>query len=59
MLSLTSNFNGENYQVWDIKMKAYLRGLGLSQWVDVEREIPSLGKNPTLNQINFYEGNGV
>ncbi|RVW84223.1 hypothetical protein CK203_045275 [Vitis vinifera] len=48
-------FNGENYQVWAVKMKAYLRGLGLWQWVETERQIQPLGNNPTLNQIRAHE----
>ena len=33
-----SVFDGENYHVWAVKMKAHLRGLGLWQWVESERE---------------------
>ncbi|KAL6349726.1 hypothetical protein AAG906_041133 [Vitis piasezkii] len=36
-------------------MKAYLRGLGLWQWVETERQIQPLGNNPTLNQIRDHE----
>ncbi|RVX08755.1 hypothetical protein CK203_011054 [Vitis vinifera] len=45
----------KNYQVWVVKMKAYLRGLGLWQWVETERQIQPLGNNPTLNQIKAHE----
>ena len=43
LLSMASTFlppvfDGENYHVWDVKMKAHLRGLGLWQWVESERE---------------------
>ena len=31
-------FDGENYHVWAVKMKAHLRGLGLWQWIESERE---------------------
>ena len=31
-------FDGENYHVWVVKMKAHLRGLDLWQWVESERE---------------------
>ncbi|KAL6323788.1 hypothetical protein AAG906_002256 [Vitis piasezkii] len=40
----TPVFNGENYQVWAVKRKAYLRGL-----------VQPLGNNPTLNQIRAHE----
>ena len=36
-------------------MKAYLRGLGLWQWVETERQVTPLGNNPTLNQIMAHE----
>lgn len=50
-------FNGENYSVWAVKMKAHLRGIGLWKWVTSEREIQSLGNNPMLNQIRMHEEN--
>ena len=31
-------FDGENYHVWAVKMKAHLKGLGLWQWVESERD---------------------
>ncbi|XP_074373697.1 uncharacterized protein LOC141714052 [Apium graveolens] len=48
-------FNGENYQVWAVKMKTHLKGLGLWTWVESEREIQPLTDNPTLNQIKLHE----
>ena len=30
-------FDGENYHVWAVKMKAHSRVLGLWQWVESER----------------------
>ncbi|KAJ8775228.1 hypothetical protein K2173_020232 [Erythroxylum novogranatense] len=52
---LPPNFNGENYQVWIVKMKAHLKGIGLWQWVKEERKLPSLGNNPILNQKRAHE----
>ena len=48
-------FNGENYEVWAVKIKSHLRGLGLWQWVKTERQVPPLGNNPTLNQIKAHD----
>ncbi|XP_031286824.1 uncharacterized protein LOC116145506 [Pistacia vera] len=48
-------FNGEHYHIWSIKMKAYLRGQGLWQYVEEEKQLPQLGPNPTLNQIRMHE----
>lgn len=47
-------FNGENYQVWVVKMKAYLKGLGLWQSVEDNRGIQPLGDNLTLNQMRSH-----
>ena len=47
--------SGLNYQAWVVKMKAYLRGLGVWQYVDEDYAIPQLGANLTLNQIRQYE----
>ncbi|KAF2320207.1 hypothetical protein GH714_025906 [Hevea brasiliensis] len=49
------HFNGENYHVWAVKMRAYLRGLGVWQYVEENRVPPSLRQNPTLNQIRQHE----
>ncbi|XP_074374825.1 uncharacterized protein LOC141715250 [Apium graveolens] len=51
----TPFFSGENYQVWAIKMKTQLKGLGLWTWVESEREIQPLTDNPILNQIKLHE----
>ncbi|XP_031247738.1 uncharacterized protein LOC116105457 [Pistacia vera] len=48
-------FDGEHYHIWSVKMKAYLRGQGLWQYVEEERQPPQLGPNPTLNQIRMHE----
>ncbi|KAF2315782.1 hypothetical protein GH714_040320 [Hevea brasiliensis] len=49
------HFNGENYHVWAVKMRAYLRGLGVWQYVEENRVPPPLRQNPTLNQIRQHE----
>ncbi|XP_044495548.1 uncharacterized protein LOC123218270 [Mangifera indica] len=48
-------YNGENYHIWAVKMKAFLRGVGLWQYVEEEKQPPPLGPNPTLNQIRLHE----
>lgn len=47
-------FNGENYQVLAVKMKVYLKSLGLWQSVKDERNMQCLGDNLTLNQISAH-----
>ncbi|XP_031283011.1 uncharacterized protein LOC116141671 [Pistacia vera] len=41
--------------MWAVKMKAFLRGQGLWQYVEENRQLPHLGPNPTLNQIRMHE----
>ncbi|XP_031287218.1 uncharacterized protein LOC116145928 [Pistacia vera] len=48
-------FNGEQYHMWAIKMKAFLRGQGLWQYVEENRQPTQLRQNPTLNQIRIFE----
>ncbi|XP_031262620.1 uncharacterized protein LOC116120791 [Pistacia vera] len=48
-------FNGDQYHIWAVRMKAYLRGQGLWQYVEEEKQPPQLGPNPTLNQMRMYE----
>ncbi|KAG8644243.1 hypothetical protein MANES_11G110350v8 [Manihot esculenta] len=50
-----SLFTGENYQVWEVKIKAYLRSLALWTTVEEDRDPPPLGNNPTVNQIQMHE----
>ncbi|XP_055814687.1 uncharacterized protein LOC129884413 [Solanum dulcamara] len=49
-------FSGDNYHIWAIKMKAYLKALNL--WDVIERGEPvvqPLRYNPTLNDIKKYD----
>ncbi|XP_031259650.1 uncharacterized protein LOC116117766 [Pistacia vera] len=48
-------YNGELYHLWAIKMKADMRGLGLWQYKEEEKQPPPLGPNPTLNQLRLHE----
>ncbi|XP_031283426.1 uncharacterized protein LOC116142121 [Pistacia vera] len=48
-------FNGEQYHIWAVKMKAFLRSQGLWQYVEENRQLPPLGPNPTLNQMRLHE----
>ncbi|XP_031282913.1 uncharacterized protein LOC116141558 [Pistacia vera] len=51
----TPVFNGDQYHVWAVKMKTYLKGHGLWQYVEEEKQVPHLGPNPTLNQVRAHE----
>ncbi|XP_031259739.1 uncharacterized protein LOC116117871 [Pistacia vera] len=48
-------FNGDHYHIWAVKMKAFLRGQGLWQYVEENRQPPPLGQNPTLNKLRMHE----
>jgi len=47
-------FDGDNYQMWVVRMETYLEALNL--WEAVEEEIQSLPENPTVAQIKSPEG---
>ncbi|XP_042041371.1 uncharacterized protein LOC121786822 [Salvia splendens] len=43
--------DGSNYQIWQIRMQAFLEGADLWEAVEVDYEVPPLGDNPTVTQI--------
>ena len=51
----TPVFTGENYQLWAIKMKAYLKALSLWKVVERELNLAPLVQNPTLAQMKKHE----
>ncbi|XP_016576415.2 uncharacterized protein LOC107874033 [Capsicum annuum] len=48
-------FTGENYHIWVIKMKAYLKALSLWEAVESKNDPLPLGPNPTIAQMKNYE----
>ena len=48
-------FSGENYHIWAVKMKFYLRSQGLWNIVVSNTDPPALHANPTLAQIRAHE----
>jgi len=46
-------FDKSNYQVWAVRMEAYLEALGLWEAVEEYYEIPVLPNNPTMAQIKM------
>jgi len=49
----TAVFEGDNYQLWIVRMETYLEALDL--WEAVEEEIQSLPENPTVAQIKSHK----
>ena len=50
-----SMFTGENYHIWAIKMKVYLKALNLWDVVEVGVDPLPLLPNPTMAQIKNHE----
>lgn len=51
---LLSAFNGENYNFWAAKMKAYLKAYDLWEITETCIEPPPLRANPTVAQIKQH-----
>ena len=47
-------FDGTNYQVWVVRMEAYLDANDLWEAVEDEYEVPPLPNNPTIAQIKSH-----
>ena len=47
-------FDGINYQVWVVRMEAYLDASDLWEAVSEEYEVPPQSDNPTMAQIKLY-----
>ncbi|KAF2323334.1 hypothetical protein GH714_034706 [Hevea brasiliensis] len=48
-------FNGDNYPVWVVKMRSFLKVMNLWEFVESDADPPPLGSDPTLAQIKKYE----
>ena len=51
--SAPSTLTGENYHIWAIKMKAYLKGLSLWEVVENDVDLMILPSNPSLMQLKI------
>ncbi|XP_014506578.1 uncharacterized protein LOC106766358 [Vigna radiata var. radiata] len=48
-------FNGEDYEMWAVKMQSYLEGLDLWEAVEEDYTVQPLPENPTLAQIKNHK----
>ncbi|KAF7814525.1 Retrovirus-related Pol polyprotein from transposon TNT 1-94 [Senna tora] len=48
-------FNGENYQMWAVKMTAYLQAMDLWKMVAENVVIEPLPENPTMQQLKIHK----
>jgi hypothetical protein len=53
--SAISVFNGEDYHIWAVKMRFYLRSQGLWNVVVSESDPPPLTTNPIITHMKAYE----
>ena len=55
LIAAVPQFSGENYQIWVVKMKSYLKSMGLWEIVDEDRQVPPLIANPTIAQMKQHQ----
>ncbi|EOY09250.1 Uncharacterized protein TCM_024658 [Theobroma cacao] len=54
MVEFNHFFNGNNYPMWAVKMKAYLKAFDLWEVVEVGGDPPARQANPTIAQMKQY-----
>ncbi|XP_075507299.1 uncharacterized protein LOC142544102 [Primulina tabacum] len=48
-------FDGDNYQVWAIKMTTYLEALDLWEAIEEDYDVQPLPENPTMTQLRIHK----
>ncbi|XP_015167849.1 uncharacterized protein [Solanum tuberosum] len=48
-------FNGDNYQIWAVRMETYLDDMDMWEVVEEDYEVPPLPNNPTMSQIKNHK----
>ena len=48
-------FNGDNYQIWAVRMETYLDDMDMWEAVEEDYEVPLLPNNPTMAQIKNHK----
>ncbi|XP_049344681.1 uncharacterized protein LOC125809054 [Solanum verrucosum] len=48
-------FNGDNYQIWTIRMETYLDAMDMWEAIEEDYEVPPLPNNPTMAQIKNHK----
>lgn len=51
---LPYEFTGQDYPIWEVKMKTYLKAFDFWEVVETSRDPPALGANHTLAQIKQH-----
>lgn len=47
-------FDGDNYDLWAVRMESYLETLDLWEAVEEDCEVPPLPNNPTMPQLKYH-----
>ena len=47
-------FDGDNYQMWAVRMETYLEALDLWEAIEEDYEVPPLPANPDVAQIKVH-----
>jgi hypothetical protein len=48
-------FDGNNYDIWAVKMEAYLEALDVWEAIEADYEVPPLPNNPTMAQLKYHK----
>ncbi|KAK8306218.1 hypothetical protein V6Z11_D03G112700 [Gossypium hirsutum] len=48
-------FDGDNYQVWAVRMTIYLNAMDLWEDIEEDYDVSSLPANPTMNQLKTHK----
>ena len=48
-------FDGDNYQMWKVRMETYLEALDLWEAIEEDYEVPSLPANPIVAKIKAHK----
>jgi len=48
-------FDGENYDLWAVRMESYLEALDVWEAVEEDYEVPPLQNNPTMAQLKYHK----
>jgi len=48
-------FDGENNDLWAVRMESYLEALDLWEAVEEDYEVPLLPNNPTMAQLKYHK----
>lgn len=48
-------FDGENYDMWTVRMESYLEALDVWEAIEEDYDVPSLPNNLTMAQLKYHK----